>query len=750
MTKDYIKLPQTWLLGRHAEIDQQPGEWVEATVPGAVQLDWGKAHGLPEYIYSDNYLSYLGMEDSFWTYASALQFPELTPGQRLFFVCGGIDYRFDIGLGKTVLLQQEGMFTPVSLELTDLAKQGDVLWVRVHPAPKSFLPDPSIDEAEKLRMQANHSCKPAVSYGWDFHPRLIPLGIWQDAWLEVRSSVFLARSELDYILDEELKVAEITVDVAVDGPAAEYKGKWELRAADGGIVLGRNFALKEGMAEVHARLDAPQLWWPHDQGVPYLYTSIVQLLDAHGNVLEEKQQKVGFRRVRLVMNLDAWKEPAKYPKSRSHAPMTLEINGRKIFAKGSSWLSPEIFPGLLTRKRYEEQLAFAIQANMNILRCWGGAPVMKDAFFEICDALGIMIWQEFPLSCNDYPDDREYLRVLDQESRSIIGRLKHHPSVVIWCGGNELFNSWSGMDDQSLPLRLLDANCYQLDPQRPFLMTSPLDGAGHGPYGFVDQSTNCETWALFQDSAGKFTAFCEFTTGSGMRDVELLRNFIPEDELWPIGKNQAWAAHCAITRDGKPFHLSQSAIKKYFPRIDSLEDLVEGAQFLHSQGIRGVFEEVRRQKMFTSMALSWCFNEPWPNAAGHNLVTWYSTPLPALELVKQALRPVLASARIRKMQWKKGEKFNPECWILSDAPEITPGGVLEVWLEPGGGKEAVHLLDWRFADVPANTNLAGPSAGYALPEMDGDRFALCLKVRGRPELNSRYELLFVNESVAPA
>jgi beta-mannosidase len=735
MTQSRKEYLQTWQLGMHKERQAAPAEWVPASVPGAVQLDWGAAHETSPYTYSDNYKAYVWMEDAYWTYRTRLDFPSLATSERLFFVCGGVDYRFQVGLGEKVIHDQEGMFTPVELELTGIAQPGDDLWVCVYPAPKSFLPDPEINDRAAQRGQADHSCKPAVSYGWDFHPRLIPLGIWQETYLEVRPAAFLAAATLDYRLNPACDRADITVRMQVDGSSA-VKVRWELLAPDGQTVL--QYETPAQIGEIHTELPQPELWWPHDQGIPALYTSRVTLLDGEGKTLDAKQQCIGFRRVRLVMNEGEWRNPAIYPKSRSHAPMTLEINGRRIFAKGSNWVSPHIFPGLLNRETYEIQLGLVKQVNMNLLRCWGGAGVMKDSFFEICDELGIMIWQEFPLACNDYPDDPAYLKVLDQESRSVIRRLKSHASVVLWCGGNELFNEWSGMDEQSLPLRLLDSNCYLLDPERPFIMTSPLDGVGHGSYFMIDWSTNREAWGLFQE--GKYTAYCEFSASSSLRDADMLRRFIPEEELWPVTPSPAWVAHRAVNPDGRPMHLPIGNIEHYCGKASSIEELVENSQFVHGQGVRGVFEEVRRQKMRASMALNWCLNEPWPNAAGcGNLITWYNTPLPVLWEVGKALRPTLASARLHTMKWKVGEVFNPEIWILSDDPHPTPTGRVEAWLKMAEGEE-ILLLEWHYPELLANTNLKGPIAQIVLPPTEAKRFELILKVPAHPEMNSTYPL----------
>lgn len=132
------------------------------------------------------------------------------------------------------------------------------------------------------------------------------------------------------------------------------------------------------------------------------------------------------------------------------------------------------FSGIITRARYEELIDLAVEANFNMFRIWGGGIINKESFFELCDEKGILVWEEFPLSCNLYPDDPHYLSVLEQEATSIVKRLRKHPCLAMWCGGNELFNNWSLMTDQSLPLRLLNSICLEYDPLVPYNPTSPF------------------------------------------------------------------------------------------------------------------------------------------------------------------------------------------------------------------------------------------------------------------------------------
>lgn len=734
-----------WTVGPHDAPDEAPSARVAATVPGAVQLDWARAHDWPDFAFGENFRAYDGLEDRFWTYEATLDFPPPPDGQRLFFVLGGVDYAATVRLNEEVLHEQEGMFTPIELDLTDRAKPGDRLRVTVHPAPKSV-------EKPKDRAQANRSCKPAVSYGWDFHPRLIPLGIWEETFLEWRAADFIDQVWTRSELGEDLRDATVEIRVARRG-SGQATIRWSLLAPNGETRVAQT-APAGAETVLRAEVGNPELWWPHDHGTPALHRSVVELVDATGAVLDRHEQRLGFRRVRLVMAPRQWEEPSGFPKSRSHPPITLEVNGRALFAKGANWVSPDIFPGRITAETYRPLLTLAREANMNLLRCWGGAPVPKPAFFERCDELGLMVWQEFPLACNLYPDDPAYLRVLDQESRSIIARLHAHASVVIWCGGNELFNSWSGMTDQSLPLRLLGSNCYQLDPQRPFLPTSPVDGMGHGHYIFREPKAGAETWARFTGKEAwaffqeaRNTAYTEFGV-AGVANEDVIREVIPAEELFPPpAASSVWRAHHAFGAWLEMNHLCLEVVEHYFGPAKSLEELVARGQLLQAEGYRGLYEEARRQKPTASMALCWCLNEPWPTAANCSVVSWPARPKPALNAIAEACRPLAASARIRKFSWRAGERFDPQLFWLNDLPEAIEPGVIEVFVEALDGRRW-HLLSWNAGRLAANTNAAGPILQWELPELGGDRFFVTLETPGRPECASRYTLHW-EEPAAP-
>ncbi|BDF65263.1 hypothetical protein CE91St16_16700 [Alistipes finegoldii] len=619
MIRNHDITPLAWELGHAPDRETAPGNFCPATVPGAVQTDIARAEGYPDYNYGDNYRRMTWMEDRFFTYRTEFDAPPCENGRQLWFVSKGIDYRYEIRFNGQPLIAREGMFSPVEVELTPHLQPRNRLEVLVYPVPKRH-PEPAD------RTQASDVVKPAVGYGWDWHPRLVPLGIWDDTGLQLRHASHLTDVLVSYTLDEDLAGADL--HIAAEGRACDgCRGSWELLDAEGHCT-----AQAEGPVgqPLKARMERPRLWWTHDHGEPVRYTSRYRLLDIRGNELERVEERIGFRRIRLVMNEGTWSEPKGFPKTRSAAPAQIELNGRPIFAKGSNWVCPELFPGMLDAARYEELIDMAIAANFNILRSWGGGIVNKDSFFEYCDRRGILVWQEFPLACNCYPDDPHYLAVLEQEATSIIRRLRRHPSLAIWCGGNELFNNWSGMTDQSLPLRLLNALCYRLSPEIPFNATSPLNGMAHGNYLFYWNGRD-----IFQSiNNSHFTAYTEFGI-PGISPREVLEKVIPPEELFPPRPGTAWEEHHAFGAwDGQPeTWLEKPAVERYFGKQATLDELIAHSSLLQGEGYKAIFEEARRQKPYCGMALNWCFGEPWPSAANNSLVVYPSVPRPAFEIL---------------------------------------------------------------------------------------------------------------------
>ena len=351
------------------------GAFFEAAVPGNIQEDYGRANGFGDVNFGDNCRKYEKLEDCGWLYRTEIVCDKKAD-ERVFFVTKGIEYEYEVRMNGKVILHHTGMFSEVEADITEELVHGRLLEIYIYPHPKRT-------GADACRDQADQSCKPAVEYGWDWHPRLLVSGLWNDTYIETRNQNSITHCEVSYRLNEAM--TEAVFNFAVEC-AADYEV--ELYEPDGSLLYKGK--------EKEIRLTDIKLWWCIGQGEPNLYKWHIK------SGTEEKSGLIGLKRVRLVMNAGAWEEPSEFPKSRSNPPITIELNGRRIFAKGSNWVNPELFTGRLNGEIYENQLVLVKEAGMNILRIWGGAVINKDIFYELCDKMGIMVWQEFPLACNNY------------------------------------------------------------------------------------------------------------------------------------------------------------------------------------------------------------------------------------------------------------------------------------------------------------------------------------------------------------
>ncbi len=731
-----------WQLGSHKTATEQPAKWIASTVPGAIQLDVMVAEKYKQpYWYANNFEQFMWMESQFFTYKTTFSKPALKEDQRVYFHSKGIDYSFIIYLNGEKLLEQEGMFTYVDIDLTDKLKNNNELKITLLPVP--MVPGSRTTQSH-FRDNARKSVKPAVSYGWDWHPRLITRGIWDETYLDLRNENHLKSVWVRYELDDKLENASL--QTIVEGNLLKgLNYNWTLTAPDGKIVLQKNGVFETVEPTIAADLKNIKLWWPNGYGKAELYTSKLEI-SKNNIVLDTKTNKVGFKTVKLVVGEGGWNEQILFPKGRAVAPATFEVNGKVIFAKGSNWVHPEIFMGLATRETYERHIKLAKEANMNIFRVWGGGVTNKESFFDLCDEYGIMVWQEFPLACNQYPDEKPYIAVLKQEATSIIKRVRTHASLALWCGGNELFNDWSMMTEQSIAMRLLNKLCFDLNPEIPFNYTSPVNGMAHGHYVFWDPANGGEVFQWLPKA--HYTAYTEFGV-PGTANLEVLKTMMPANELFPPKLGTSWESHHAFGVWGKDRWLELPFLTEYFGEITNLEELVKYSQLTQCEGYKCIFEEARRQKPYCGMAVNWDFQEPWPCAANNSLINYPSSPKPSLYAVGKSLRPVLASARIPKFRWDDGELFSCELFLLNDTYDQIPTGKMTAKLVFDDGKE-IPFLTWEYPATSESKNIVGPTARVKLPKIKSNLFKLVLEVEGKPEYKSEYTFVYRSYEVLNA
>jgi beta-mannosidase len=348
----------------------------------------------------------------------------------------------------------------------------------------------------------------------------------------------------------------------------------------------------------------------------------------------------------------------------------------------------DVLYGCIDDARIAEQMRLARDANLNLLRVWGGGIVARDLFYDLADRYGIMFWQEFPLCCTDHEGNPHFREVLQEEAQSMVRALRRHPSLALWCGGNELFMPHSGMGPQDRLVRMLGSVCYTLDPERVFLPSTPYPGAFHGPYTFdsfgqggfgssVDHVRFCNT--------APDGAYNECGV-AGPAHASLVKKYAPPEEWWPPKRGGTWEFHKAFGAwgDGNTWLLPE-LIEGYFGTIDRLEDLCRAGQFLQAIGLQYLLEEMRRKWPNVPGTMPWCFNTPWASFAGSFVVEYPDTPLPAYHALAAAYAPRNVSARLQSFVARPGQVATIEPFVLNDGGAPVGPGVVTAAIGPLGG-----------------------------------------------------------------
>jgi beta-mannosidase len=363
-----------------------------------------------------------------------------------------------------------------------------------------------------------------------------------------------------------------------------------------------------------------------------------------------------------------------------------------------------------------------------------------------------MVWQDFPLSCNLYPDTDDYLSLLESEATAIIHNFRDHPSLVLWCGGNELFEFHSGMTEQALPLRLLGALTYALDPHRPFIMSSPVLGVGHGPYELLHEVAGEWRDGLDLITKSSHTAYPELACPS-VAPLEVLRRIIPEGELYPPRAGTAWEDHGAFNAFAGKLDswLDQDALRIVAGSWSSLAELVSLSQGTQANVVKLLIEAARRKAPMASLSNVWVLNEPWPTATNLSLVSWGDVPKPALSAVGAANRRSLLSVELPKMVYRPGETVTLRVWLLSfDKESGRDLGAVRLALRDDADPSGPPLWQWEgelAVDSLASNLFDKRSHAFPLPpEVSRARYRIDVSCSERPDLASEY-LVYVSPDI---
>jgi len=495
-----------------------------------------------------------------------------------------------------------------------------------------------------------------MGFGWDFAPRLRTMGLWDDVAFIVTRSVFLR--DLWIMAHPEDNDARVSVHFTVDSDTSQdvlVRVDVRSRQGFGPQTWHREspLHLKTGEQTAHVGFDLPEarLWQPWDRGEPYLYDLTLQIERA-GEMLDSLTQSFGVRSVEMAHNPGT---------PKGNQDWTVVLNGTPEFIRGANWVPLDALPGRLTRANYEGVITMAREAGINLLRVWGGGLREKRAFYDLCDEQGILVWQEFPLAClllGHLPRSARFRDLLVQEGRSIVRQLRNHPSILLWCGGNE----FSYHRNRRL-VDSLEAIVRTEDGTRPFRRTSPRDGAIH----------NWLVWHGKAPAREYLRDRPQFITEFGLQalpDLSSLSRFLPADELYPPGAG--WRYHCA------QLEKMQRYIDPLSPH--SLQEWIEASQRAQAQALQIAIEHFRRRKYRTSGAVVWQLNDAWP-AISWSLIDYYRQPKLAYERLKALYHPVLICLEFPIREYRRGDLFRARLWAINDLQTDMPDCMLDVRLD---------------------------------------------------------------------
>ncbi|HON72313.1 MAG TPA: glycoside hydrolase family 2, partial [bacterium] len=395
---------------------------IAGTVPGDVYLDLLNAGLIEDPFYGRNYLDLRKFEFYQWWYEKEFDLPEEFLDKRFKLIFHGIDTIATIWLNGNLLGKTQDMFVEHEFDVTGLLKEKNTLIVKIG-SPVLWAKEKNYDAMNvswEGRDEALWLRKAQHSFGWDIAPRIVSSGIWKD--VELRE---FKDDEIEELYYATSKIEENSADLDIFfkfRTGLKYFEEFLLRFTF--IDKYNNERVFEFPVEfitghLTVKLDNPYLWYPKGYGEPDLYRVKCELL-YNGEVLDERVDAIGIRTVHLERTETA-----------EDGIFRFIINGIPVRARGSNWVPLDALHSR-DKERTIPVLELFDDLGCNIIRCWGGGVYESEEFFNFCDSHGIMVWQDFALACARYPQREEFQKVLEEEARKVIRRLRNHPSLILW------------------------------------------------------------------------------------------------------------------------------------------------------------------------------------------------------------------------------------------------------------------------------------------------------------------------------
>ena len=604
-----IDLNGTWVLRQVGS----ENEW-SALVPGCVHMDLERAGVIPPLDWRDNEEKSLWITKENWTYSRCFEVSaQDLLVDKLMLVCEGLDTLATVMVNGENVFNSNNMFRVWTFDIKPFVTAGNNEIVIRFDSPLPMM----VEKQEEKPLAAwnvyqpeyagrSHIRKMSCAFGWDWGPIAATAGIWKDIYIKP-----VVKTEL-----YDVKIQQVH---GGDG-AVNLKVRWGVDQPVSAVVtlsFENEVVCKEEVSSLNTMIDLaidnPKLWWPAGLGEQPLYDLDVAIFDGK-TVLDSCHKNIGLRTLELVRENDDVGQT-----------FTFSVNGKPFFVKGANCIPAKIYLPSVTKDVSAVIIDGAIDANMNMLRVWGGGIFESDDFYDLCDEKGILIWQDFLFACGSYPADDEFCENVRQEAIDNVKRLRHRASLALFCGNNELEGAFMSeapedgimsMEEYSKIFDELLSDVVKELTEVPYIPGSPFSPLGDRMNASSHESGDAHLWSVwFGNEPFEFqrTWTCRFMSEFGFQSFPELKTI----ESFTIPDDRNWTSY--IMDYHQRSQMGNQKIFAYILDWFRMPENFEKALWLSqlSQGfcLQYAVEHLRRLQPHNAGVLYWQINDMWPAAS---------------------------------------------------------------------------------------------------------------------------------------
>lgn len=606
--------------------------WLDAAVPGEVHLDLMRAGLLDDPRIGINIFKARWVEETVWYYRRTIDIPEEWLRDRLYLHFEELDLSAIIYINGKEAARHENMFLPLLFRANDFFHAGEnELVVRMDSGLFNVCDRPIRDKYSAsqdvglLLTKRMWMRKPQYESEWDWSPRLLNVGISGNVSLLRDPALVISHFQVRQSVSADLASASVTSRVFLpEGEPIPEDCRLEM-TVDGKSIVS------EGLSAA-LTLDHPALWYPVGYGEQPLYPVSLTLWQGE-RMVWHKETEIGFRRVDV--------DQSPHPETGRY--FTIRVNQIPVFVKGSNLVPLSLFPGAVTAEDYDRLTDRAREANMNMLRVWGGGLYERDALYNLCDRKGLLLWQEFISACAYPPveeDETLHLSMLE-EARYQARRLSRHPSLIVWCGNNELSPFGHALFTEEYPAILKEE-----DPEKYYQPASPYSPDGNEDC-WAETVGDQHPWGvgfLEKDHRKYRDMVCRFPNEGGiLGPVNRRALSLVTDLSGDYTASQAYMAHdnmLAFMKEGSSPDEDLRFWTGLLPSALSAEQYIAAGGYVQGEGLSEYIDNFRRRAFSSSSAIFWMFNDCWPASRSWTILDDEGRRNPAFYHVKRAFAPI--------------------------------------------------------------------------------------------------------------